>query len=125
MAVRPLQVNELAAVLTFGFNAEGIPKLNQNWRWEDQEEAVMSASPSLLTIFNDRDSRIVRFSHFTVKESLSGRLAEPIRDVSHYHIELEAAYTILAQACIGAFSDWAMTLTETTSKTVLGQACQI
>jgi len=29
------------------------------------------------------------------------RLAEPMRDVSRYHIELEAAHTILAQACIG------------------------
>ena len=29
------------------------------------------------------------------------RLAEPIRDVSRYHIRLEAAHTILAQACLG------------------------
>jgi len=32
---------------------------------------------------------------------MADRLAEPIRDVSCYHIELEAAHTILAQACIG------------------------
>ena len=31
----------------------------------------------------------------------SNRLAEPIRDVSHYHIQLETAHTILAQACLG------------------------
>ena len=37
-AVRPLQVKELAEVLAFDFDAEGIPKLNPNWRWEDQEE---------------------------------------------------------------------------------------
>ena len=29
------------------------------------------------------------------------RLAEPIRDVSQYHIRLDVAYTILAQACLG------------------------
>ena len=101
-AVRPLQVKELAEVLAFDFNAEGIPTLNQNWRWEDQEEAVMSACSSLVTIVNDGNSAIVQFSHFSVKEFLTAdRLAEPIRDVSRYHIGLEAAHTILAQACIG------------------------
>ncbi len=29
------------------------------------------------------------------------RLADPVRDVSRYHIRLEAAHTILAQACLG------------------------
>jgi hypothetical protein len=101
-AVRPLQVKELAEVLAFDFNAEGIPKLNQSWRWEDQEEAVMSACSSLVAIVKDGDSRIVQFSHFSVKEFLTAdRLAEPIRDVSRYHIEPEAAHTILAQACLG------------------------
>ena len=101
-AVRPLQVKELAEVLAFDFNAEGIPKLNQNWRWEDQEEAVMSACSSLVAIVKDGDSRIVQFSHFSVKEFLTAdRLAEPIRDVSRYHIQLEAAHTILAQTSVG------------------------
>ena len=101
-AVRPLRVEELAEVLVFDFNAEGIPKLNPGWRWEDQEEAVMSACSSLVMIVNDGDSRIVQFSHFSVKEFLTAnRLVEPIRDVSRYHIRLEAAHTILAQACLG------------------------
>ena len=101
-AIRPLHVEELAEVLAFDFNAEGIPSLNPNWRWEDQEEAVMSACSSLVTIVKDEDSRIVQFSHFSVKEFLTAdRLAEPIRDVSCYHTELEAAHTTLAQACIG------------------------
>jgi hypothetical protein len=53
-------------------------------------------------IVKDGDSRIVQFSHFSVKEFLTAnRLAEPIRDVSRYHIRLEAAHTILAQACLG------------------------
>jgi len=48
------------------------------------------------------DSRIVQFSHFSVKEFLmSDRLAESSRPVSHYHVEPEAAHTILAQACLG------------------------
>ena len=101
-AVRPLRVEELAEVLAFDFKAEGIPNLNLGWRWENQEEAVMSACSSLVIIIQDGDSRIVQFSHFSVKEFLTAnRLAEPIRDVSRYHIRLEAAHTILAQACLG------------------------
>ncbi|KAF8496144.1 hypothetical protein F5888DRAFT_412246 [Russula emetica] len=101
-AVRPLEVKELAEVLAFDFNTEGIPKLNQGWRWEDQEEAVMSACSSLVMIVKDGDSRVVQFSHFSVKEFLTAdRLAEPIRDVSRYHIRLEAAHTILVRACLG------------------------
>jgi ankyrin repeat protein len=100
-AVRP-RVEELAEVLAFDFKSKGIPKLNPSWRWEDQEEAVMSACSSLVITVKDGDSRIVQFSHFSVKEFLTAnRLAEPIRDVSHYHIRLEAAHTILAQACLG------------------------
>jgi ankyrin repeat protein len=101
-AVRPLQVKELAEVLALDFNAEEIPKLNQGWRWEDKEEAVMSACSSLVMIVKDGDSRVVQFSHFSVKEFLTAnRLAEPIRDVSRYHIRPEAAHTILAEACLG------------------------
>jgi hypothetical protein len=102
VAVRPLEVKELAEVLAFDFNTGGMPKLNPGWRWEDQEEAVMSACSSLVTIVKDGDSRVVQFSHFSVKEFLTAdRLVEPIRDVSRYHIQLEAAHTILAQACLG------------------------
>jgi hypothetical protein len=101
-AVRPLEVKELAEVLAFDFNTEGIPKLNSGWRWEDQEEAVMSACSSLVMIVKDGDSRVVQFSHFSVKEFLTAdRLAEPMRDVSRYHIRLEAAHTILVRACLG------------------------
>jgi len=108
-AVRPLRVAELAEILAFDFSGEGIPKLNPDWRWEDHEEAVMSTCSSLVMIVDkdeggdqSEDSRIVQFSHFSVKEFLmSSRFAESSRDVSHYHVEPEAAHTILAQACLG------------------------
>jgi ankyrin repeat protein len=88
--------------LNFDFNVEGIPKLNVGWRWEDQEAAVLSACSSLVIIVKHGNSRIVQFSHFSVKEFLTAdRLAEPIRDVSRYHIRLDAAHTILARACLG------------------------
>lgn len=101
-AVRPLRVEELAEVLAFDFEAEGIPKLNLKWRWEDQEEAVMSACSSLVVVVKNGDSRTVQFSHYSVKEFLtSSRLAESSRDVSYYHVLLERAHTIVAQACLG------------------------
>ena len=99
VAVRPLRVEELAEVLAFDFNAEGIPKLNPGWRWEDQEEAVMSACSSLVMIVKDGDSRIIQFSHFSVKEYLtSDRLGGLSK---RYQILPEVAHTILAQACLG------------------------
>ena len=40
---RPLRVKELAEVLAVDFNgSDGIPKLNEALRWEDQEQAVLS-----------------------------------------------------------------------------------
>ena len=102
VAVRPLRVEELAEVLALDFNTGGMPKLNLSWRWEDQEEAVTSACSSLVMIVKDGDSRVVQFSHFSVKEFLTAdRLAESTRDVSSYHIRLEAAHTSIAQACLG------------------------
>jgi ankyrin repeat protein len=103
VAVRPLGVKELAEVLAVDFdNAEGIPKLKSNWRWEDQEKALLTSCSSLITIVETEDSRIVQFSHFSVKEYLtSERLATSSGDVSRYHIDLEPAHTILAQACMG------------------------
>ena len=38
VAIRPLDVAELAEVLAVDFDdAEGIPKLKPDWQWEDQE----------------------------------------------------------------------------------------
>jgi hypothetical protein len=63
---------------------------------------VLSACSTLVTIVNDGDSRIVQFSHFSVKEFLTSiRTAESSRDISCYHILLEPAHTIFAQACLG------------------------
>ena len=101
-AVRPLRVEELAEVLALDFDTGGTPKLNPGWRWADQREAVLSACSSLVTIVNDGDSRIVQFSHFSVKEFLTSiRTAESSRDISCYHILLEPSHTILAHACLG------------------------
>ena len=101
-AIRPLRIEELAEVLAIDFNDEGgVPKLNPRWRWEDQEQALLSSCSSLITIVKAGKSRVVQFSHSSVKEFLtSHRLAIRSEDVSRYHILLEPAHTILGQACV-------------------------
>ena len=44
VAIRPLRVEELAEILAFDFEeAPGAtPKLNEDWRWEDRQRAVLS-----------------------------------------------------------------------------------
>ena len=113
VAIRPLQVVELAEVLAVDFDdGEETPKLNSSWQWEDHEQALLLSCSSLISIVEnddhddiDRDdgnSRVVQFSHFSVKEFLtSPRLATPSRDVSRYHIDLEPSHTVMAQACLG------------------------
>ncbi|KAF8497821.1 hypothetical protein F5888DRAFT_1578470, partial [Russula emetica] len=103
VAVRPLRVEELAEVLAVDFDdAEGIPRLKPDWRWEEQELALLSACSSLIAIVQAGDSRVVQFSHFSVKEFLtSPRLATASGEVSNYHIDSEPAHAILAQACLG------------------------
>ncbi|KAH9015322.1 ankyrin repeat-containing domain protein [Lactarius pseudohatsudake] len=105
VAVRPLRVEELAELLAFDFQASrdrGIPKLKDDWQWDNQEEALLSTCSSLIAIVPSRGSRIVQFSHFSVKEYLtSPRLARSHEDVSKFYIDLDVAHTILAQACLG------------------------
>ncbi len=103
VAVRPLRVAELAEVLAVDFDdAEGIPRSKRDWRWEDEEVALQSACSSLIAIVEAGDSRVVQFSHFSVKEFLtSSRLLTASGEVSNYYIDLEPAHTILGQACLG------------------------
>ena len=105
VASRPLLVEELAELLAFDFQVSssgGIPKLRKDWRWDDDEEAVLSSCSSLITIVRNGDSRVVQFLHFSVKEYLtSPRLARSSHaDVARFHIDLEQAHTIMAQACL-------------------------
>jgi hypothetical protein len=104
VAIRPLRVEELAEILAFDFDdvQGGAPKFHAGWRWKDHEEAVLSTCSSLIAIVYNHHSRVVQFSHFSVKEFLtSDRLASSTRDVSRYHILPRPAHTILAQACLG------------------------
>ena len=105
VAVRPLLVEELAELLAFDFQVStkgGIPTLNGDWRWDDEEEAVLSICSSLITIIPRGNSQVVQFSHFSVKEYLtSSRLAQsPHTDISRFRIDLEPAHTIMTQSCL-------------------------
>ena len=103
VAVRPLRVEELAEILSFDFDeAHGaIPTFR---RPDDQIDAVLSACSSLIVIVNDGDSRVVQFSHLSVKEFLtSNHLASSPGDLSRFHILLKAAHTVFAQICLGSF----------------------
>jgi ankyrin repeat protein len=104
VAIRPLRVDELAEILALDFDeAEGAtPKLNEDWRWEDRQRAVLATCSSLITLVDDGDSRVIQFSHFSVKEFLTSyRLATSKGDASHFHIMPEPAHATLAQACLG------------------------
>jgi ankyrin repeat protein len=105
VAVRPLRVSELAEVLAVDFGTAscgGTSILNTDWRWEDQEEAVLSTCSSLISVVDEYGSQVVQFSHFSVKEYLtSPRIAGLSGDVSRFHVLLEPAHTILAKACLG------------------------
>ena len=105
VASRPLRVEEIAELLAFDCRTSssgGVPK-SENWLWDDHEEAILSICSCLIAIVPSGDSRVVRFSHFSVKQYLtSPRLARsPCVDLSRFHIDLESAHTIMAQACLG------------------------
>jgi hypothetical protein len=104
VTVRPLRVAELAEVLAvdFGTTSPGeASKLSTDLRWEDQQEAVLSTCSSLISIVDEEGSETVQFSHFSVKEFLtSSRIAGSSADVSPFHICLELAHTVLAEACL-------------------------
>ena len=129
VAIRPLRVSELAEVLAVDLDdSGGVPKVNADWRWEDQEQALSIACSSLIAIVEAGDGngdssvetgdlRVVQFSHFSVKEYLtSSRLSTTSGEVSAYRIDLENAHTILAQACLGVLLQTHDEISENTSK---------
>ena len=104
VSIRPLRVEELAEILTFDFDAvEGsIPKFDPDRRPKNREHAILSICSSLIAIVGNRGSRIVQFSHLSVKEFLtSSHLASSTGHLSSYRVLPGPAHTILTQACLG------------------------
>ncbi|KAF8500753.1 ankyrin repeat-containing domain protein [Russula emetica] len=101
-AIRPLRVEELAEIFAIEFGPDAGPNLKEGWRPENPEDAVLSAISTLITIVENRGSKIVQFSHFSAREFLmSDRLrTSEIGNIRHYYVPLDAAYTVLARACL-------------------------
>ena len=100
---RPLLVEELAEFLAFDFNAGPLPQFRADCRPEDPEDAVLSTCPGLFTVVEVNGSRIIQFSHFSVRKFLiSGRLARAGQMSSRYCVEITRAHTVLAQGCLSA-----------------------
>jgi len=100
---RPLRVEELAEFLAFDFNAGQIPKHREDWRLEDPVEAVLSTCSTLLSLVNAKDSQVIQFSHFSVKEFLtSARFAEKCNTISsRYHVDMTPTHALVSRACLG------------------------
>src|SRR6266853_743216 len=75
----------------------------EDWRLEDPVEAVLSTSSTLLSLVNIKNSQVIQFSHFSVKEFLtSSRFAEKRDTISRrYHVSMTPAHTLVAQTCLG------------------------
>ena len=103
VASRPLRVQELAEILALDFDGakEGIPELKEDWRWNDQQEAVLSMCSSLIAVVDDGRNKVVQFSHFSVKEFLTSDRLASSEDASHFHVPAEPAHTVIAGACLG------------------------
>ena len=99
-AIRPLRVEELAEIFAIRFDQDSALNLMEGWRPENPEEAVLSACSALIAIVENKGSKIVQFSHFSVKEYLTSDRLRTSGNICNYHIPLNAAHTILARACL-------------------------
>jgi Ankyrin repeats (3 copies)/Ankyrin repeat len=99
VAIRPLRLEELSELF---FHRDAGRNLEEGWRPDIAEDAVISACSTLIAVIEDEGSKVVHFSHFTVKDYLtSDRLhTSKMGNVRHYHIPLNVAHTILARACL-------------------------
>ncbi|KAH9955431.1 ankyrin repeat-containing domain protein, partial [Russula dissimulans] len=100
VAVRPLRINELAEVLAVELDAEEMPEFSEEWRPEIVKDAVLSACSSLISFLGVDNSRVVEFSHFSVKEYLTSKRLANSKHVARYHILLQPAHTFLAKVCL-------------------------
>ena len=102
---RPLQVREVAEFLAFDFEDGAVPRYDSSWRPEDPENAVLSTCSSLLAIVDVQGSKVIQFSHYSVKEFLtSDRIADGRKSVSRYHVLMQPAHTTMLQVCLTVLS---------------------
>jgi hypothetical protein len=97
---RPLLVEELAELFAIESNKDTLSVYKAHFRPENPEEFILSACSTLVAVVvNSRGQKIVQFSHFSVREYLtSDRISTS--NVSHFHVLLPPAHTLLASACL-------------------------
>jgi hypothetical protein len=101
-AIQPLRVEELSEIFAIDFGQGASPNFMEGWRPENPEAAILSTCSSLIAVIEEKGSKIVQFSHFSVKEFLiSDRLQTSVFGNTYYfHIPLDTAHSILARACL-------------------------
>ena len=104
VAARPLRIEELTEIGAIDFEGteEAIPNLVEGRLSENMQQDMLSVCSSLIMVVDTGHSRVIQFSHFSVKKFLtSDRLASyHSGDISQFYIAPEAAHTTLAQACL-------------------------
>ena len=101
VASRPLRVEEVAEFLAFDFGDGAVPGYDPRWRPEDPGNAVLSTCSSLLAVVGAQGSKVIQFSHYSVKEFLtSDRIAQGRKSISRYHVLMRPAHTTMLQVCL-------------------------
>jgi len=98
-----LCIEEITDFLAFDFKEGPLPKFHKDWCPDDPVEAVLSTCCSLLAVINVDGSRIIQFSHFSVKEFLASTCLVEAEDAvaRRFHVLMTPAHTLMAQACLG------------------------
>ena len=101
-AIRPLRIEELAAIFTIEFDTGAASNLVEELRPKISGKAELFACSTLISVIDDRGSQIVQFSHSSVKEFLTSDRFRTLDIGSNFrhHIPLDDAHTILARACL-------------------------
>ena len=133
VAVRPLHVEELAEVLAVDFDdAEGMPRLKADWRWEEQELALQSTCSSLIAIVqagdveaSDSESDVEASDSESDVEASDGESdveagGSPVVQFSHFSVKEFLTSARLATAS-GEVSNYYINLG--LAHTILAQAC--
>jgi ankyrin repeat protein len=102
VSIRPLRVEELAELFAVLPGAESKSGFNIGWRPEDPEEFILSACSTLVAIVDVRGRKVAQFSHFSAREYLTSDRIANSAHVSHFHIHLKSAHTVLARTCLNA-----------------------
>jgi hypothetical protein len=101
VSIRPFRVEELAEVLAIHFYPGSLSQYQADRVLDNAQEAVLSTCSSLISVVTVDGCPTVKFSHFSVKEFLtSDRLAKSTEDLSRFHVVLDSAHTVLAQASL-------------------------